>query len=106
MSDFKIIKATPFTGESSTLPPHLAHIMNAAMRESQDAYIDPRLIQINQAWQCLACGFSGILIGGFLYHIAFPFQPPVVIEKERAVVVNKEVPVYLKENCVAFCGSK
>lgn len=58
-------------------------------------------MQVSQAWQTLAVGISGIVIGGTAVLFFFPPLPPQVVTQEKTVVVDKPVPV--TTNCLAFC---
>jgi hypothetical protein len=60
--------------------------------------------QHNQAWQCLATGLAGIVIGGCAYHALAMANPTPIIEKP--VIVEKQLPpVIVERNCIAFCGN-
>jgi hypothetical protein len=112
-SPFPLARATPTSSSdrppsSPALPSHLADILNQAMAQRGEAVTITKeqldQIRFSQAWQCLATGLAGIVIGATAYHVLFPTVPPQTVIQEKPVIVQQEKAVIVERNCVAFCG--
>jgi hypothetical protein len=102
-----ITKATPYIHANKVndgvLPTHLAQILASIAKEESKTSNQELNSQFSQAWQCLACGLSGILIGAVGYHLTFPTVPPQTVIQEKPVILEKQTPVIVERNCIAFC---